>query len=53
MFPTGTIVAHIIEDRRREAETARLLRREPQPQPPRTKRRIRALATRIAFTTQR
>ena len=56
MFPTGTIVTLITQDRLREAENARLARRDPaeQPQRPRRARRIRALATRVAaFATLR
>jgi hypothetical protein len=57
VFPTGTIVTIVANDRLRKAETARLARSvtatDEQPQWPRRGRRLRAFATRIAFATQR
>jgi hypothetical protein len=56
MFPNPSIVSAITEDRLREAEHARLARRaagDEQPPKPRRTRKLRALATRIAFTSLR
>jgi hypothetical protein len=57
VFPTGTIVNLITNDRQREADNARLARSvtpDEQRQAPRRARRIRAAATRIAaFSTLR
>jgi hypothetical protein len=50
MFSTGPIVTFFTQDRLREAENARLARRDPAeaPQRPRRARRIRALGSRVA-----
>jgi hypothetical protein len=55
VFPTGTIVNTITNDRLRKAETARLARRGTDEQPPtrRRPRRLRALAMRVTFAAFR
>ena len=53
MHPTSNLVSTITSDRVRHAGTARLVRAGKQPPGPRRARRLRALASRVAFTTPR